>query len=245
MASILNEETSLHRARVGIRRRRWIIFFAAGVAPGLAVSIYTGMYGYLPVFGLLGFGAQALLVRSRQTNILSAGIAGEAATLQALKRLPEGYYVLNDFVVTGDDGSTSQVDHCVVGPNGVFVIETKNLNGTVKGDMEAHNWRLVKTSRRGGRYERSFYNPTKQVGTHVYRVKGALMRTCRFRGYVQGVVVFTHLQTELKLSGRSQVAVLTLSQIVPYIVNHRPERPLSSAECKVLAQTLKGMARAG
>ena len=37
-------------------------------------------------------------------------------------------YVINDLILP-NNGSTSQIDHIVINPRGVFVIETKNYSG--------------------------------------------------------------------------------------------------------------------
>jgi len=53
---------------------------------------------------------------------------GELVTGWWLGRLPDGWQVLND-VPVGDAGTN--VDHLVIGPAGVFTINTKNLTGKV------------------------------------------------------------------------------------------------------------------
>ena len=64
------------------------------------------------------------------------GAIGEQKALDTLKALPETYYVINGFSLdirppiynknTGDHIGSIQADHIVVGPGGVFLIETKN-----------------------------------------------------------------------------------------------------------------------
>ncbi len=63
-----------------------------------------------------------------------AGAVGEVRVVKNLARLPDEYHVINDCNLcletwAGLDGKpirTAQIDHLVVGPTGVFVIETKN-----------------------------------------------------------------------------------------------------------------------
>ena len=53
------------------------------------------------------------------------GIFGEKVVAFILRMLPDDYYIFNDvYVEVG--GRTTQIDHVVVSPFGVFVIETKN-----------------------------------------------------------------------------------------------------------------------
>ena len=58
----------------------------------------------------------------------SRGANGERLTGWWLGRLPGGWHVIND-VPVGDEGTN--IDHVVVGPAGVFTIDTKNLTGKV------------------------------------------------------------------------------------------------------------------
>jgi hypothetical protein len=56
------------------------------------------------------------------------GAHGEALVGWLLARLPEGWHVFNDIPI-GERGAN--IDHLVVGPAGVFTINTKNLTGRV------------------------------------------------------------------------------------------------------------------
>jgi len=65
-----------------------------------------------------------------------AGARGESAVEQELKKLPDNFYVINDFRLnfsrpiinkqTGDKIFSIQIDHLVISPGGVFLLETKN-----------------------------------------------------------------------------------------------------------------------
>ena len=57
------------------------------------------------------------------------GANGERVTGFWLGRLPEGWFAFHDIPI-GDRGAN--VDHFVVGPGGVFTINTKNLTGEVR-----------------------------------------------------------------------------------------------------------------
>ena len=54
------------------------------------------------------------------------GIIGESIVADYLNQLPEDYYIFNDVKFPGSYGN---LDHIVIGPNGIFVIETKNYKG--------------------------------------------------------------------------------------------------------------------
>lgn len=71
-----------------------------------------------------------------ENSFLISGAIGEEKALAELRKLPETYYIINDFRYrfpkaiqrrqNGDWIKSIQADHLVIGPPGVFIIETKN-----------------------------------------------------------------------------------------------------------------------
>jgi Nuclease-related domain len=57
------------------------------------------------------------------------GVKGERVTGWWLGRLPEGWFTFHD-VPVGERGAN--IDHVVIGPGGVFTIDTKNLSGAIR-----------------------------------------------------------------------------------------------------------------
>ncbi len=57
---------------------------------------------------------------------------------------------------------TSQIDHVFVSNVGIFVIETKNYSGRIKGRISDYKW-----NQRIGNQSNMFYNPVKQNQTHI------------------------------------------------------------------------------
>ena len=65
-----------------------------------------------------------------------AGAIGEGKVERQLKKLSDSYYIINDFKYrfkkpithrqTGEKIFSIQIDHLVIGPTGVFILETKN-----------------------------------------------------------------------------------------------------------------------
>jgi hypothetical protein len=93
------------------------------------------------------------------------GIVGEKTVAEYLNQLPEDYFIFNDVKFPGSYGN---LDHIVIGPNGIFVIETKNYNGffIVKED----GWYY-----KGGKYaKKSRSQPGEQVMRNVMSLKNFL-----------------------------------------------------------------------
>ncbi len=100
----------------------------------------------------------------RTVNVLSElapviyGAIGEQKAIELLRSLPDSYYVVNDYqrsfhrplhMKSEDDWIYSiQLDHVVVGPTGVFVIETKYWSP--KSIASNNLFSPVKQLRRGG-----------------------------------------------------------------------------------------------
>lgn len=127
-----------------------------------------------------------------KATILLNGIYGERITRKIIEKLPD-YYVGYQNVKVTYKGETSEIDMVVVGPNGVFVIETKHLNGHIKG-YSGKTWTQEKVGRRGRVYTNDFYSPIKQAGTHIYHLANYL----RDNGgdvYVVGAVYFSNPET--------------------------------------------------
>jgi hypothetical protein len=70
------------------------------------------------------------LLRPASTNERrwAQGARGEVAVAKHLEGLPSGWWVLHDIPV-GRQGAN--IDHVVIGPTGVFTLNTKNLSGSV------------------------------------------------------------------------------------------------------------------
>ncbi len=97
------------------------------------------------------------------------GKIGENRVQYSLKGLPEDkYFILNDVLLKSESG-TAQIDHIVVSVYGIFVIETKNMQGQMYGSEKSSNWTQ---NIYGNKY--SFKNPIHQNYGHIKAVEKAL-----------------------------------------------------------------------
>jgi hypothetical protein len=75
---------------------------------------------------------------SEQVTAWRRGAAGERRTARLLDRLTDdGYVVFHDLAVPG---SPANVDHLVIGPSGVFVIDSKQWSGSVHQGSDGLAW---------------------------------------------------------------------------------------------------------
>jgi hypothetical protein len=117
-------------------------------APLVAVAGLTGdglaAQAGIPGAGLVGLAATALLgwrLRfrpSEQAGTWRRGAHGERHTARLLDRLTrDGYVVFHDLAVPG---SLANVDHLVIGPTGLFVIDSKQWIGSVHQGADGLAW---------------------------------------------------------------------------------------------------------
>lgn len=66
----------------------------------------------------------------RSAALWEQGAAGEVEVAKALEALPPGWVVLHDLAWPGRP--KANIDHVVIGPSGVFVVDAKNWSGTVE-----------------------------------------------------------------------------------------------------------------
>ena len=89
------------------------------------------------------------------------GKKGERTVASKLYQLPQEYRIFNDIYIQRE-GRSTQIDHVVVSPYGVFCIETKNYSGLIYGGTHSDQWTQ---NIYGHKYY--FNNPLRQNGTHV------------------------------------------------------------------------------
>lgn len=70
------------------------------------------------------------------------GEIGEYKIDIQLSQLPKEYKYINDLMIQNPKSITgySQIDHLLITPYGIFVIETKNYQGTIYGGKNRKNW---------------------------------------------------------------------------------------------------------
>lgn len=185
-----------------------IVFEAIGIV-NLPISIFLIRYYY------------------RKFCIIHSGVCGEKEAQHFIKSLPKGYKVISNLKVSFK-GQFAEMDLVVIGENGVFIIETKNHNGTIKGCLDDKNWYQYKKGRRGGEYHQEFHNPTKQVATHSY----ALSHVLKNEGisvWVQGIVYFSNSKAKVQVKTDTTHPVFAASyrgkqQLIQYICTYQKEK---------------------
>jgi len=103
----------------GEQQRLYEVKAAASALVGIILFILHISHSWILVLIFFGFGLH-YFHRSRNWH---KGILGEKMVVEALTPLDNSYVLINDVVLPQRKGN---IDHIIVGPNGVFAIETKS-----------------------------------------------------------------------------------------------------------------------
>ena len=126
------------------------------------VSLWNGFMVWPASFRYLVLAVIVLLFFAKIWGNQFLGKSGEHWAAQELGKLPSGeYHVLNDLVLEDSHG-LHQIDHVVVSPYGIYMVETKNYTGSIIGDAKYANWLLYV-----GGQKRKIHSPLRQNYGHI------------------------------------------------------------------------------
>lgn len=188
-----------------------VIAIFAGLFLGLLVS------AFLFIISLLGLVIIIYALSSISQNELKGkgwakGLVGENIVSDHLKELPENYFIYNDVNLPGKRGN---IDHVVIGPNGIFVIETKHYSG--KYLIKDKDW-FVYT--RDG-YRKVKTNPAHQVIRNTMELKSFLeTRGVDSSIWFQAIVAFKNSNFKVKEKPKAY-RVLVPETVPKYILKQK------------------------
>jgi len=167
----------------------------------------------------------------RKYRIYDAGWRGEKRVAKLLSsKLSDDYFLINDLYLQDGGGD---IDHVVLAPSGVFVLETKNWSGniTCNGD----DWQRAGQPGFKG-------SPSRQVKRNAAKIKRIIDSSHAFRMLdvrVEGIVVFTNNRATLYLNNPA-VLILELPKLPNYIAAHRSSTSLSSQQIEAMGKEILG-----
>lgn len=119
-----------------------LVIAAVSFVVGLMVERVFGSIGIDGVGWIAGvvavLGLSELLLDARQRiNAWKKGAVGEEKTENWLRKLDSRYAVIHDLAIAG---CKANIDHVVIGPTGVFVIDSKRYRGKITENREGELW---------------------------------------------------------------------------------------------------------
>lgn len=105
-----------------------------------------------------------------KTRAAKRGEEGERLVESLLSKDTSFHRLINNLVLLGENNVSHQIDHIFIRNNGVFVIETKNYYGEIKGNEDDSFWTRTYFVKRKPKTV-SFHNPLKQNQSHIRIIK--------------------------------------------------------------------------
>lgn len=179
-------------------------------------------------------------------NIKEIGIEGENATLELLKKLDDSYSIIYGYPVV-DESRNDRLNNCeldflVLGPNGIFIIENKNIIGEIEGKSTDSFLKRYKTSY-GNIFEEDYKNPIKQVLRQLSIFKKFLADNNLADSFIKPIVYFCNEDCTVNIENTSNVEVLCAGDdLISFIESYNGRSFSSYAEKRFLAFTREYLA---
>lgn len=203
---------------------------------GIALIIYTKGISAVLLLSLLFIQPEL-----RHFEIMRVGLRGEKITDDILLGLPGRYNILSDVIIY-KEGGKNQLDHVVVGKNGIFIVETKYHSGIIKGKDKDVKALQIKQNASGQKFYNRFLNPSLQVETHIRAIKRVLEKHGYQNMDIIGTVFFSNVNAKVKLKSK-KVKIFSIRKkgrvkLLRYIKWHHTSHRLSRSEIKAVIKIL-------
>jgi hypothetical protein len=164
-----------------------------------------------------------LKARERRTEAgrVAAGRKGERQVSARLAKLPDDTVVLNDLTVWAGPRS-AQIDHLVLSPRGLFVVESKRWRGRVEGDERDATWRQVRPDGRRVR----LHNPVRQSLRHAEILRAHLRMHGLEALEIHSLLVCSVPGTRFAIANRT-VPIFAPDEAVRHIEAVAPVQPVT------------------
>jgi hypothetical protein len=215
----------------------WTFLFAALSAHAwlyeLNISTPNPWVWTIITLGALIFLAYRLAKYIPVVKRLRQAEAGERAVGQYLERLREqGYQVFHDVV-----GESFNVDHVLIGPAGIFTVETKTWSKPAKGEAKLH-FDGQKITKAGFEPER---NPVIQARAQSSWLRTLLEESTGKRTEVRPVIVFPGWYIESEKGASREIWALNPKALPKFLYN--AEQRLEQSDIKLFSYHLSRIVR--
>lgn len=157
---------------------------------------------------------------NNKTEILKAGEIGEKKVSHYLSFLNLNEYIVYNNINIRVNGRSQQIDHLIIGINGIFRIETKNYSGEVNIDKN-ENWS------KSNKYKYEMLdNPVGQIDRHEQLLKEAL--DGRYK--IINVLVMANKYCKLSGLNNTLLNVIKVEKLLDFINSYKAKALINSKE---------------
>jgi hypothetical protein len=231
MAQVFGESGRNAAEQSHTHTKRLLVVAFVGIAAlafieGYAIGAAFPMRGFSPGGALL-VGPLMLLIAwliakwasdkidaiDRERMSWRKGAIGEALVVSTLAELPDEFVVINDI-----SKRFGNIDHVVIGPTGVYVVDAKNWKGTVKADGQGE---LLLNGQPLNK------PPIKVMLKGVMDFQSKLKALTETDYFVRGIIVFPNAYVEANYGSTRQIHCLRNERMIDYLRDQTFARKLS------------------
>jgi len=164
------------------------------------------------------------------------GAIGEAAVALILDSFPNDYWVIHDLTTP-----SGNLDHVVVGPTGVFVIDTKNWTGVVSAD--GHGELLLNGKPREKAAVKTLVGRTMAIRDKVLSLCANDQTRQSEAPFFHSVLAFPSAQVTANWGSTGVADCVRGEKLWDYIVEDRKGRTLSTQQVDCYAKAFRALAQ--
>jgi hypothetical protein len=165
----------------------------------------------------------------RKYQVFNGGWKGEKQVVNILTHnLSDDYYLTNDLYLQGGGGD---IDHVVLAPAGVFVLETKNWSGNI--NVNGDEWHRDRNRAAGS-------SPSNQVKRNTQKIRNILDHSPNLSNlsvYVEGIVVIASKNAQLHLNNPT-VPILVSQEVPNYIKSRGAQRRFTREHLELIGKEI-------
>lgn len=156
------------------------------------------------------------------------GATGEAQIGYVLDAFPDEYRVVHDLAT-----SFGNIDHVVIGPSGVYIVDTKNWKGVVASDGSGE---LLLNGKPTQKPE------VKNLSRAIMNVKDKIKTLSGLGPYITGILAFPSAHVDARWGTTGHVYCLRDEQLYEYIVENKRGKGLTKKEIESITQAFVAFA---
>jgi len=165
----------------------------------------------------------------RERTSFRKGAAGEAIVGFILEGFPDNYRVIHDLTIP-----FGNIDHVVIGPSGVYIIDTKNWKGVVAADGNGELLLNGKPTQKPA---------VRNLTRTIMDIKGKIKVLSGLDPYVKGLLAFPSARVDAKWGATGPVHCVEDEQLYDYIVENKKGEKLAQNEIESISQAFLALAR--
>ncbi len=171
------------------------------------------------------------LAWEKERQSFRKGARGEAVVADILARLSDSYFVIHNLPTS--NGAYGDYDHVVIGPTGIFVIETKDWRGHVTTDGHGELLRNGYPTERP--LVRKFVSRVMHLREHVREVTGC-------EHFFQAVFVFTSALLKAGKGDTGKALCISEEKLFDLIEEAKPAKRIPGTDTRRIAKALHDFA---